>query len=111
MFTRVKEVHPGDDVVILLRMSGKEIRAVTVVHRPGHHDSRPDEKANEDEGPYIGAHYTNNPGCKGAANEGVRRNLKRRPSNRKYGGSESDVSDERLIRGTTLSLRRRTPVS
>jgi hypothetical protein len=40
---------------------------VTVVHRPGHHDSRPDEKANRDEGPSIGAHYTNNPGCKGTA--------------------------------------------
>jgi hypothetical protein len=40
---------------------------MTVVHRPGHHDSRPNEKANGDEGPSIGAHYTNNPGCKGAA--------------------------------------------
>ena len=40
---------------------------MTVVHRPGHHDSRPDEKANGDEGPSIGAHYTNNPGCKGTA--------------------------------------------
>ncbi len=40
---------------------------MTVVHRPGHHDSRPDEKANGNEGPSIGAHYTNNQGCKGAA--------------------------------------------
>jgi hypothetical protein len=40
---------------------------MTVVHRPGHHDSRPDGKAIGPEGPYIGAHYTNNSGCKGAA--------------------------------------------
>jgi hypothetical protein len=40
---------------------------VTVVHRPGHHNARPDGKANEDEGHSIGAHYTNNKGCKGAS--------------------------------------------
>ena len=48
-------------------VSGKEIRTMTAVHRPGHHNSRPDEKANEDEGHSIGAHYTNNPGCQDAA--------------------------------------------
>ena len=28
---------------------------MTVVHRPGHHDSRPNEKANGDEDPSLGA--------------------------------------------------------
>lgn len=40
---------------------------MTVVNRPGHHDARPDGKANEKEGRSIGAHYTNNPAHKGAS--------------------------------------------
>jgi hypothetical protein len=40
---------------------------MTKVIRPGLHDGRPEDAANEPEGRSIGAHYTNNPGCKGAS--------------------------------------------
>ena len=40
---------------------------MTKVIRPGIHDGRPEGEADRYEGPSIGAHYTNNPGCKGTA--------------------------------------------
>ena len=52
---------------------------MTVMHRPGHHDSRPDEKANGDEGPpsaptgaivnTCGSRFLG--GCLGGAVDGV----------------------------------------
>jgi hypothetical protein len=38
-----------------------------VVHRPGHHDGRPQGKATEDEGKAIGGHNSHNPKCKEAS--------------------------------------------
>lgn len=40
---------------------------MTKVHRPGHHDGRPQGAADGHEGPSIGAHYTNYPDHKGAS--------------------------------------------
>lgn len=40
---------------------------MTKVIRPGYHAGRPTQHATKDEGHSIGAHYTNNSGCKGAS--------------------------------------------
>lgn len=40
---------------------------MTIVNRPELSSSRPDGAAIDEEGPYIGAHYRNKPGCQDAA--------------------------------------------